>query len=53
MFDQRIFSDKVGLAAAISVVAMVAFNIFALNYQLDGEIAPQILTAAMHSVELA
>lgn len=34
MFNQRFLSSKVGLAALISVAAMVAFNLYALSYQV-------------------
>lgn len=53
MSAQRFLADKVGVAAAASVAAMLAFNVFALSYQLDRQIAPRMLTAAMHPVELA
>ena len=53
MFDQRFLDSKVGAAAVVSVAAMVAFNIFALSYQLDPQIGTTVLNAAMHPVELA
>lgn len=33
MFDQRFLTSKVGLAALVSVAAMVAFNLYALGQQ--------------------
>ena len=53
MFDQRFFHDKVGAAALGSIAAMVAFNIFAASYQLDHTVGREMLSVAMHPVELA
>ena len=53
MFNPRFFQDKVGAAALGSVTAMIAFNVFAASYQLDHTVGHEILTAAMHPVELA
>jgi len=53
MFVRHFLQDKVGAAALGSITAMVAFNIFAASYQMDHAAASEILTAAMHSVELA
>ena len=51
MFDRSFIASPVGKAALASLAAMVAFNIFALNQQLDANPAP--LLAASDVVELA
>jgi hypothetical protein len=33
MFDRHFFTSKLGLAALVSVVMMVTFNVYALNAQ--------------------
>ena len=51
MFDRNFFSTQLGKAAAVSVAAMVAFNIFALTHQLDAR--PVVVVSNAHMVELA
>ena len=51
MFDQRFLASKVGLAALVSVAAMIAFNIFALSQQSAA--VPNMLLVATPMVELA
>ena len=51
MYDRRFFSSKLGQAAAISVAAMVAFNLLVLSQQL--ETRPLPLALSTHNVELA
>lgn len=51
MFDRSFIASPVGKAALASLVAMVAFNIFALNQQLQAEPMPMIAVAQV--VELA
>ncbi len=51
MFDQRFLASKVGVAALVSIAAMVAFNVFALSQQAG--ITPDILSVAVPMVELA
>ena len=51
MFDRNFIASPVGKAAFASLVAMVAFNIFALSQQLDAKPAPLFATADV--VELA
>jgi hypothetical protein len=53
MFAHRFLADKVGSAALASVIAMVAFNIVALSYQLDYSNAPEFVSVVLHPVELA
>ena len=50
-YDRRFFTSKLGQAAAISVAAMVAFNLLVLSQQLETRQLPMALTT--HSVELA
>ena len=40
-------------AAVASMLAMVAFNIVALSYQLDYGNAPEFVSVVLHPVELA
>ena len=35
MFDRDFFTSKLGVAALVSVAAMVTFNVLALTYQLE------------------
>jgi len=35
MYDRRFFASNLGRAAVASVLAMLAFNIFAINQQMD------------------
>ena len=51
MFDQRFFASKTGIAAVISIAAMVAFNLFAISQQAG--LAPDMLVVATPLVELA
>jgi hypothetical protein len=51
MFDRRFFATSLGRAAAASVLAMLAFNIFAITQQLD--MKPGAAMAAAPIVELA
>ena len=52
MFDRQFFHSKLGKAAALSVVAMLAMNIVALNAQLHA--VPTAYAASVQtSVELA
>lgn len=51
MFDRSFIASPVGKAALASLAAMVAFNIFALNQQLQAHPAPRIASAEI--VELA
>ena len=53
MFDREFLGSKVGAAALVSVAAMVAFNIFALSYQLDHQLTPHVIAVALQPVELA
>lgn len=52
MFDRQFFHSKLGKAAALSVVAMLAMNIVALNAQLHA--VPSAYAASVQTtVELA
>jgi len=51
MFDRRFYATNVGRAAVASVLAMLAFNIFAITQQLD--MSPAAAMAAAPIVELA
>jgi hypothetical protein len=44
MFDREFFASKLGLAALMSVAAMVTFNVFALTHQL-GKTAETVVVA--------
>ena len=35
MFDRHFFTSKLGIAALVSVVMMVTFNVYALSVQLS------------------
>ena len=35
MFDRAFLTSKLGIAALVSVAAMVTFNVFALSYQVS------------------
>ena len=39
MFDRHFLTSKLGIAALVSVVMMVAFNVYALSLQLDAPTA--------------
>jgi hypothetical protein len=45
MFDREFFASKLGLAALVSIAAMVTFNIFALSHQI-GTTADAVIVAA-------
>ena len=51
MFDQRFFAGKTGLAAMISIAAMVAFNLFVVSQQIG--LSPDALLVSSALVELA
>jgi hypothetical protein len=51
MFDRRFYATSLGRAAVASVLAMLAFNIFAITHQM--EIRPGAAMAAVPIVELA
>ena len=50
MFDQSYFASKSGLAALVSIAAMIAFNLYALSLQ-NG--TADLVLAAVPMVELA
>ncbi len=51
MFDRDFFASKLGIAALVSIAAMVTFNIYALAHQY-GMTAEHVVLATP-SVELA
>lgn len=51
MFDREFFTSKLGLAALVSVAAMVTFNVFALSHQFGTTAEAVVVTAPV--VELA
>ena len=51
MFDRDFFTSKLGVAALVSVAAMVTFNVFALTQQLGP--ASEAVVVARPLVELA
>ena len=51
MYDREFFTSKLGVAALVSIAAMVTFNVLALTHQLDAASATMIVAAPM--VELA
>jgi hypothetical protein len=51
MYDSRFFRSRLGKAAAISIAAMLAFNLLALSQQLEA--APIPVALAAQSVEVA
>jgi len=51
MYDREFFTSKLGIAALVSVAAMVTFNVFALTHQLDAASNAVVVTAPV--VELA
>ena len=51
MYESRFFRSRLGKAAAISIAAMLAFNLLALSQQLEA--APQPLAIAAQPVEVA
>ena len=51
MYDRDFFTRKLGIAALVSIAAMVTFNVFALTHQF-GMTAEQVVVAPA-TVELA
>ena len=51
MYDREFFTSKLGVAALVSIAAMVTFNVFALTQQLDA--APESVVVSGPVVELA
>ena len=51
MFDREFFTSKLGLAALVSIAAMVLFNVYALTQQY-GMAADQVVAIAS-TVDLA
>jgi hypothetical protein len=51
MFDRAFLASKLGIAALVSVAAMVTFNVFALTYQV-GTTAENVVVVRT-AVELA
>jgi hypothetical protein len=51
MYDRDFFTSKLGVAALVSIAAMVTFNVYALTHHY-GMTAEQVV-AATPSVELA
>jgi hypothetical protein len=51
MYDRDFFTSKLGMAALVSIAAMVTFNVVALTQQLGN--APEAVVVAGPVVELA
>ena len=51
MFDREFFASKLGIAALVSIAAMVTFNVFAFTHQLEAGSGTMVVTAPV--VELA
>ena len=51
MYDREFFTSKLGIAALVSIAAMVTFNVFALTHQY-GMTTEEVVVAAS-TVELA
>lgn len=51
MYDREFFTSKLGLAALVSIAAMVTFNVVALTQQLGMPHETKLVAAPM--VELA
>jgi hypothetical protein len=51
MYDREFFTSKLGVAALVSIAAMVTFNVFALTHQLN-TVSDTVVVAAP-VVELA
>ena len=51
MYDRDFFTSKLGLAALVSIAAMVTFNVFALTHQFG--MTTEQLVVAPPTVELA
>ena len=52
MYDSRFFRSRLGKAAAISIAAMLAFNLLTLSQQLQATPLP-LATIAAQPVEIA
>lgn len=51
MYDREFFASKLGIAALVSIAAMITFNAFALTQQLGP--MPETRVVAASPVELA
>ena len=51
MYDREFFTSKLGIAALVSIAAMVTFNVFALTHQLG--VSAETVVVAAPLVELA
>ena len=51
MFDREFFASKLGIAALVSIAAMVTFNVFALTQQVGAPTSTVVVTAPV--LELA
>jgi hypothetical protein len=51
MYDREFFTSKLGIAALVSIAAMVTFNVLALTHQLDKAAESVVVVAPI--VELA
>ncbi len=51
MYDREFFTSKLGIAALVSIAAMVTFDVFALTNQLNTASETVVVTAPL--VELA
>ena len=52
MYDRDFFTSKLGLAALVSIAAMVTFNVYTLTHQY-GMTTEQQVVATSPTVELA
>jgi hypothetical protein len=51
MYDREFFASKLGIAALVSIAAMITFNAFELTQQLGIEAEAEVVAAPL--VELA
>ena len=51
MYDREFFTSKLGVAALVSIAAMVTFNVYALTHQYD--MTSEQVVVMTPSVELA
>ena len=51
MYDREFFTSKLGVAALVSIAAMVTFNVYALTHQYDMTTDQVVMVAP--NVELA
>ena len=51
MYDREFFTSKLGIAALVSIAAMVTFNVVALTHQLGQSQETEVVSAPR--VELA